>query len=148
MAKFIIYTDGGVVKNPGKAAIGAVIYKIENQQNILLKEYGKLLDGERTNNEAEYEALIFVLNKIKQLIGKVNLEKSQIEIRSDSQLLVKQLNRQYKIENEKIIPLFIKVWNLLTLFPNVKIVNIPREKNQKADSLVKKFLTLDQNKLL
>jgi ribonuclease HI len=146
MEKYIIYTDGGASGNPGKAAIGILIYKLKQNKKILIKEYSKPLEGIKTNNEAEYEALIFALNKLKQLIGKKNIKNSAIEINSDSQLLVKQLNRKYKIENQNIIPLFIKTWNLLVEFPKVKIINIPREKNKLADSLVKK--SLNQAKLL
>jgi ribonuclease HI len=146
MEKYIIYTDGGASGNPGKAAIGILIYKLKQNKKILIKEYSKPLEGIKTNNEAEYEALIFALNKLKQLIGKKNIKNSAIEINSDSQLLVKQLNREYKIENQNIIPLFIKTWNLLVEFPKVKIINIPREKNKLADSLVKK--SLNQAKLL
>lgn len=140
MEKYIIYTDGGAINNPGKAAVGVLIFKEEGGKEILLKEYAKSLEGVKTNNEAEYEALIFALNKLKKIVGKNNLKNALVEIRSDSQLLVNQLNRRYKVENERIIPLFIKVWNLLTLLPNVKIVNIPRQKNKLADKIVKNIL--------
>lgn len=140
MDKYIAYTDGGAVNNPGKAAIGVLIYKEEGGREILLKEYSKSLEGKKTNNEAEYEALIFALNKIKQILSKEKVKHTEVEIRSDSQLLVNQLNRKYKVESDKIIPLFIKVWNLLTLFPNIKILNIPREKNMLADGHVKNAL--------
>ncbi len=140
MEKYIIYTDGGVINNPGKAAIGVLIYKEKDGKEFLLKEYSKTLEGEKTNNEAEYEALIFALNKIKQILGKEKIKNTKVEIRSDSRLLVNQLNRKYKVESEKIIPLFVKVWNLLTLFPNIEIIHIPREKNILADDSVKNAL--------
>ncbi len=140
MEKYIIYTDGGAINNPGKAAIGVLIYKEKDGKEFLLKEYSKTLEGEKTNNEAEYEALIFALNKIKQILGKEKIKNTKVEVRSDSRLLVNQLNRKYKVESEKIIPLFVKVWNLLTLFPNIKIIHIPREKNILADDSVKNAL--------
>ena len=69
--KLIIYTDGGARGNPGPAAIGVVI---QNEKGNTIKKYGEKI-GEKTNNEAEYEAVIFALRKLKQLFGKENTKK-------------------------------------------------------------------------
>jgi ribonuclease HI len=134
--KIIVYTDGGARGNPGPAGIGVVI---TDEKNNVIKEYSKEI-GIRTNNEAEYEAVIFALQKIKQLFGKEKVKKINIEIRMDSELVARQLNGKYKIEEEKLFPLFIKIWNLKMDFGNISFVEIPREKNREADRLLNEEL--------
>ncbi len=103
------------------------------------KEYGEYL-GEKTNNQAEYEAVIFALKKIKQLIGKAKAKESDVEIRMDSELVVKQLNGKYKIMEENLQPLFVGVWNLKFDFKMVEFRHVPREENRKADRVVNEVL--------
>lgn len=128
--KLIIYTDGGSRGNPGPAAIGIII---EN------KKYSKYI-GIKTNNEAEYEAVIFALKKAKQILGTKKSKNVEIEINLDSQLIANQLNGLYKIKEEKMFPLFIAIWNLKQDFKKVYFINIPREKNKEADKLVNQEL--------
>lgn len=137
MKKFIIYTDGGSRGNPGKAAIGVVICNEKDQE---VKKYGEYLGDNLTNNEAEYSAVIFALKKFKALFGKKLAENTDIELRADSELVVKQLNGEYKLENEKIQKFFIEIWNLKIDFKNVKFKHIPRERNREADRLVNEAL--------
>ncbi len=101
--------------------------------------YGEYL-GRGTNNEAEYSAVIFALKKFKALFGKKLAENSEVEIKSDSEFLVKQMNAEYKILDEKIQKLFIEVWNLKMDFKSVKFRHIAREKNKEADRLVNEAL--------
>ncbi len=136
MTKIIVYTDGGSRGNPGPAAIGLIV---RNEKKEILKRYSEYL-GETTSNEAEYQALIFALKKIKLLYGKKKIKDLEIEIRSDSELLIKQLNGEYKILEQNIQSLFIKAWNLKTDFDNVKFILIPREENKEADGLVNEVL--------
>ncbi len=136
MTKIITYIDGGSRGNPGPSAIGIVIL---NEKEEILKKYSEYL-GETTNNEAEYQALIFALKKIKLLYGKKKISELEVEIRSDSELLVSQLNGEYKILTPAIQSLFIKAWNLKTDFGKVKFVLVPREKNKEADRLVNEAL--------
>ncbi|MBI4709108.1 MAG: ribonuclease HI family protein [Candidatus Portnoybacteria bacterium] len=138
--KFIVYTDGGSRGNPGPAAIGVVI---ANEKNEPLKKYSQAI-GEKTNNEAEYEAVIFALKKVKALYGKEKTKESEIEMRIDSELVVKQLNHEYKIEEPNIQQLFLKVWNLIINFGEVKFISIPREENKEADRLVNQALDKKQ----
>jgi len=70
----------------------------------------------------------------------------QIELFSDSQLLVKQMNGEYKVINSKIQPLFLTAWNLKIGYKNIKICFIPREKNQEADKLVNQALDAENKK--
>jgi len=146
MRKVIIYTDGGSRGNPGPAAIGVVFY---NEKSQAIKEYSEYLGDNLTNNEAEYRAVIFALKKFKALFGKKLAKNSEIEIKSDSELLIKQLKGEYKILEPKIQPLFLTVWNLKLDFKKVKLTLISREKNKAADKLVNKALdgTVDNSTL-
>ncbi|HCC59873.1 MAG: hypothetical protein A2402_00590 [Candidatus Staskawiczbacteria bacterium RIFOXYC1_FULL_37_43] len=140
MKKFIIYTDGGSRGNPGKAGIGVVICNEKDQE---VKKYGEYLGDNMTNNEAEYSAVIFALKKFKALFGKKLAENTEIELRADSELVVKQLNGQYRLENPKIQQFFIEIWNLKFDFKSVKFKHIPRERNREADRLVNEALNAE-----
>lgn len=137
MKKFIIYTDGGSRGNPGQAAIGIII---RNEKEQELKKYGEYLGDNLTNNEAEYQAVIFALKKFKALFGKKLAEHTEIEIRCDSEFLVLQVNGEYKIFDEKIQKLFLELWNLRLDFKKTKFKYISREKNKEADRLVNEAL--------
>lgn len=128
--KAVIYTDGGARGNPGPAALGAVIGG---------KAYGEYL-GTKTNNEAEYAAVIFGLRKLKALIGKAKARRLEVEVRSDSELLVRQMNRKYKIEEPHLKPLFADVWNATLDFKRVDFVHVRREENKLADRKVNETL--------
>jgi len=144
MNKVIIYTDGGSRGNPGPAAIGIVFC---NQKNQIIKKYSQKLN-KTTNNVAEYEAVIFALQKFKALFGKKLAKSTEIELRSDSDLLIKQLNGRYKILDSKIQPLFLEVWNLKFDFKKVKFKFISRKKNKEADSLVNEALDSSTKQLI
>ena len=136
MKKITIYIDGGSRGNPGPAGIGAVFY---NEKKQIIKKYCEYL-GETTNNEAEYQAFILALKKFKKLFGKKTAKVSKIEVKSDSQLLVKQLKGEYKVLNENIQPLFLQAWNLQLDFKKIKIKYISRDKNKEADALANQAL--------
>src|SRR3989338_623477 len=137
MKKIVIYTDGGSRGNPGKAAIRVVFCNEIGQE---IKKFGEYLGDGLTNNEAEYQAVIFGLKKFKSVFGKAVAKVSEVEVRSDSELLVNQMNGKYKLENEKIQKFFVEIWNLKIDFKEVKFKAIPREKNKEADRLVNKLL--------
>lgn len=137
--KIIINTDGGSRFNPGPSAIGVVIAS----EKEVLKKYGEVIE-DGTNNEAEYKAVIFALQKAKILFGKNKAKEMEIEVKMDSELVVKQLNHQYRLKQEHIQKLFIQVWNLIMEFKSVDFKHIPREKNKEADRLVNE--ALDQGK--
>ena len=142
MRKIIIYTDGGSRGNPGPGAIGVVFC---NQKGEVIKEFSEYL-GNCTNNEAEYQAVIFALKKFKSLFGKKLAKSTEIEIRSDSELLIKQLKGEYKVLEPKIQSLFIQIWNLKIDFKKVSFKAISRNKNIRADKLVNEALD-SQNKV-
>lgn len=133
MQKLIIYTDGGSRGNPGPSAIGAAFVSFND--GAAARTYGERIpDG--TNNEAEYKAVIFALKKAKQLYGKEKAKQMDVEVRADSELLVRQLNGAYKLSQKHIQELFIEVWNLKTDFKKVDFTHIPREQNALADKMV------------
>ena len=137
MKKIIIYTDGGSRGNPGPSAVGVVFC---NEKNQCFKNYSEYLGDNLTNNEAEYRAIILALKKFKAIFGKKIAKNSAVEIKSDSELLIKQLKGEYKILDSKIQSLFINVWNLRIDFKNIKFTLISREKNELADQLVNEAL--------
>jgi len=141
--KYVIYTDGGSRGNPGPAAIGVVI---QNENGETIKQYGEAI-GETTNNDAEYKALISALRKAKALLGKEKIKQLELEVRMDSELAVKQLNHEYKIQDANIQSLFIEVWNLTIDFGSIKFVYVPREQNKEADALVNQALDSQQGNL-
>ncbi|MEK7452908.1 MAG: ribonuclease HI family protein [Patescibacteria group bacterium] len=129
MNKIIIYTDGGSRGNPGPSAIGIVI---KNDKEEILKTYGEKI-GIGTNNEAEYKAIIFALQKAKLLLGKTKTKQLDVHMKMDSELAVKQLTGEYKLMNENIQRFFIEIHNLKTEFKNVTFEHIRREFNKEAD---------------
>ena len=137
MKKFTIFTDGGSRGNPGVSAIGVVICNERSQE---IKKFGEYLGDNLTNNDAEYSAIIFALKKFRSLFGKALTEITDIEIKSDSELVVKQLNGEYRLTDPKIQQFFIEIWNLKFDYKSVKFKHIPREKNKEADRLVNEVL--------
>lgn len=137
MKKITIYTDGGARGNPGPAAAGAVFV---NERKQPFKKFSQYLGDEVTNNEAEYQAVILALKKFKETFGKKVAKETTVTLKSDSELLVKQLNGQYKIKESNIQDLFLELWNLTIDFAGVKFKHVPREKNKGADSLVNEEL--------
>ena len=137
--KITIYCDGGSRGNPGPAALGVYIPDFK-------KEYSQYL-GKTTNNDAEYQAIIFALKKIKQLVGKEKTKKTEAEIKADSELIVNQLNGEFKIKEKNLIPFFIEIWNLKQDFKKVSFKHIPREQNIHADILVNKELDNQRKEL-
>ncbi len=141
--KIIIYTDGGSRGNPGPAAIGGVISVVENNSEArLLKknEFSEFIGDSRTNNEAEYEALIYALDQAKKVVSKKEAKKMSVECFLDSELVVKQLNHEYKLKDKRIQQYFIIIWNLTLDYKSVKFNHIRRELNKEADALVNKAL--------
>ena len=132
MSDYIIYTDGGSRGNPGPAAYGFVI---QDAKSRTIKEYGEAI-GRSTNNIAEYKALVAGLKKLKALIGSDKASSAIVEVRADSELLMKHLNGKYKIKEPDLIPLFIEIWNIKQDFKEIIFIHIPREENKMADHMV------------
>ncbi|MCH7730357.1 ribonuclease HI family protein [Patescibacteria group bacterium] len=133
-----IYCDGGARGNPGPSAAAFVVIKgttVEHKATEYL--------GERTNNEAEYAAVIMALSWLSD--NKRLIAKKEVVFYLDSELVAKQLSGEFKIKSKKLLPKFLSVKKLEKVI-GVKIgyVSVPREKNRLADFLVNKIL--DQKK--
>jgi ribonuclease HI len=123
--KLIIYTDGGARGNPGPAGLGAVLYDTDRKK---VAEVSQFL-GVATNNQAEYRAVIAALEKARALGA------AELDFYLDSELVVKQLNREYKVKNKDLAPLFLMIYNLSLSFRRITYTHIFREQNQAADQL-------------
>ena len=129
--KLIVYTDGGARGNPGPAAFGVVI-----GETYMHGEY----IGETTNNVAEYSGLVYALKHAKKGTDEADMAKVDLEVRMDSELIVKQMKGEYKVKNEGLKPLFLEAKKFISHFHSVSFVHIPREKNKEADAMVNKAL--------
>lgn len=129
-SKLIVNTDGGARGNPGPAAIGVVISDLNNK---VLENFSEYL-GEKTNNEAEYLAVIAGL----RLVAKYKPQ--EVIFKIDSELVVRQLNGVYKIKQPHLQELFILLQKEKAKLSQVKFTHVMREDNSQADSLVNKCL--------
>ncbi len=128
MSKLNIYIDGCSKGNPGQAGAAAVIYDSEGQ---LVQKASRYL-GQATNNVAEYSALLLALEEAANLKGR------QLQVFSDSELMVRQYNGQYKIKNKALQKMHIEVRQWVSKFDQVLLSHIPREENREADNLANK----------
>ncbi|HEX74259.1 MAG TPA: ribonuclease HI family protein [Dehalococcoidia bacterium] len=128
--RLIICTDGASRGNPGPAAIGATI---KNEQGKLIAHISQRI-GQATNNHAEYRAIIAALEEATRLGAR------QVAISSDSQLVVRQINGEYRVKKAALKPLYQQVKKLQSLLDDFTITHIPRQQNQEADSLAKMAL--------
>lgn len=134
-----IYTDGGSRGNPGPSAYGFVVYQ---NRRLIFSQSAPI--GKATNNLAEYTGLIKALEWVKKfLITNYELSIASLFVFSDSSLMVNQLNGLFKVKNPVIREMIIKI-RIFEAEIKIPIVykHIPREKNQAADHLVKKALSL------
>ena len=123
--KAVVYTDGASRGNPGPAAIGAVIK--DGQGRVLARISRRI--GRTTNNQAEYQAIVAALEKA------LGLGVATVEVKSDSELAVRQINGRYRVKNTGLRPLHQRVGELRSLFQGFSIASIPRRQNVEADRL-------------
>ncbi len=121
----IIHVDGGSRGNPGPAGAGVVIAD-EHGRRV---HEGAYFYARLTNNEAEYHALVRALERVERLADEPVL------IRSDSELLVRQLTGEYQVKSPRLLPLVHRVQSLLIRRPRWSIEHVPRERNRRADEL-------------
>ena len=132
--KGFLYTDGGARGNPGPSGFAAVLF----DENKLIDFNGKFLSL-ATNNIAEYNGLVLGL----KLAIKNNIK--ELTCLLDSELIVKQVNGEYKIKNTDLQKLKIKVDELIKDFTNITFKHIPREENKLADKIVNLILDTKLN---
>ncbi|MBP9686967.1 MAG: ribonuclease HI family protein [Candidatus Doudnabacteria bacterium] len=128
--KLIVNTDGGARGNPGPAGIGVVI---RNDAEEIIFEHGSYI-GEQTNNVAEYSALIKALEAAHDLGG------TDVLVRMDSELIVKQMQGLYKIKEPTLQGLAARVVKLKNSFHSVVFAHVRREFNKDADRMVNQAL--------
>ena len=121
----IIFTDGVAVPNPGSAGYGVVIQAADGKPITTISRS----IGFGTNNQAEYHGLIAGLEKA------IDLGAGSVDVRSDSQLMVRQISGQYRVKSPSLTPLYQQVVELKSRFKQFSIRHIPRELNQEADRL-------------
>lgn len=129
--EYTMFFDGCSKSNPGEAGIGVVVYNSNCEEIVIISQS----IGIKTNNEAEYMALIeglktLIMRGIKKVI-----------IFGDSQLVIKQVKKEYKVKSENLIPLYNLVQELVTSFEYIEFNHILRNKNKRADQLANIALT-------
>ncbi len=125
-----LYTDGGARGNPGPAGSGAVLLALDGESEAgVLREESKYI-GETTNNQAEYMGLIIGLESARDM-GAL-----EVDVRMDSELIVRQLLGQYKVKQPELAKRFFEVKQLCMSFKKVQFTHVPRAQNAHADRLV------------
>ncbi len=130
--RLMIYSDGGARGNPGPAAIAFIAL---NDRNETVKADTRFV-GERTNNQAEYEALLLALKFAAEF------KAQEVICHLDSELVARQLNGEYTVKNSQLQQLWRRVQALKGCFNKISFVNVPRENPQiqRADALVNEAL--------
>ena len=134
-ATWTVYTDGASRGNPGPASIGAVVYNVAGEEMHTVSRR----IGRATNNEAEYQATIAGLEAALGLGG------GSVDLRMDSQLIVRQLEFRYRVRNARLRPFFERVVELKRQFDSFKVSHVPREQNKRADQLANLALDSGQD---
>jgi ribonuclease HI len=130
-----LFTDGGARGNPGPAAYG---YVLESEDGAVLAAHGEAI-GTATNNVAEYRALIAGLEKA------LELRADELEVVSDSELLVKQMRGEYKVKNAALRDLSLQAASLARKLGSVSYTAVRREHNELADQLVNEALDASES---
>ncbi len=124
--ELVVHIDGGARGNPGPAGVGVVVQTADD--GTYLHRRGYFL-GETTNNVAEYNGLLHALELVSDYTP------NAVRFVSDSQLMVKQINGEYKVKDAKLKPLFAKAKSRLADLPRWEVTHVKREQNQTADEL-------------
>lgn len=145
MDTILINTDGGSRGNPGPAAIGIVFSNAEGKE---IHRYNKFI-GKATNNEAEYQAIIKALDILirSKWFLENNVAEKKVICRLDSQLVVEQVNGNYKIKQEHIKLFIAQIRQMVSqMHLDISFIYVPREENKVADKLVNKALDQELEK--
>ena len=130
LKKVVIFADGASRGNPGPAAIGVTI---KDERGELIAFISRRI-GKVTNNQAEYRAIIAALEHA------ITLGANQVEIHSDSELVVRQINGEYRVKKVTLKPLYQQVKQLQGSLESFTITHIPRQQNTEADNLANNAL--------
>ncbi len=132
LKKTIIFTDGASRGNPGPAAIGVTI---KDEQGRLITSLSQRI-GKATNNQAEYRAVIAALEEA------TRLDARWVDIKMDSELVVKQINGEYRVKKATLKPLYQQVKQMQGALESFTITHIPRRQNTEADKLANRALDI------
>lgn len=124
-----IFCDGGSRGNPGPAGIGAVVLDASREPATVIATVSEAI-GVATNNVAEYQALISGLE------AAADFGARRVEVRADSQLIIRQLEGRYRVKNPGLQPLYRRAMELLRGYAEVDLRHVYREENTEADALV------------
>jgi len=127
---FTLFFDGCSKGNPGKAGAGAVIYK----NNTEIYSISSYVGDKKTNNIAEYTGLIIGLSEA------INLKIKKLNVKGDSELIIKQMNDEYKVKSTHILQLFKNAKKLTELFDEITFNHVYRNDNRRADELANNSL--------
>ena len=123
--RWTVFADGASRGNPGPASIGAAVYDPAGHE---VHTVSRRL-GRATNNEAEYQAAIAGLE------GALALGARHVDLRLDSELVVRQLQYRYRVRNPRLQPFFHRIIELRNRFDSFDVVHVPRIQNKRADQL-------------
>ena len=128
---FTIHGDGGSRGNPGPAGSGAVI---RDENGSLIATVSQFL-GVRTNNYAEYESVILAFQALQKIVPKEEWGVVSVDVKMDSELVVKQVNKEYKVKHPVLKEQFLRLREALAPFGRVQFIHVPRAQNADADAL-------------
>lgn len=131
MTHFTIHADGGSRGNPGPAGSGAII---RDHLGNSVASVSQFL-GIRTNNYAEYEAVILAFETLARLVGKERVSTTSVEVKMDSELVVKQMKGIYKVKHPTMKAQYARLTHAAGAFKEVSFTHVPRAENSDADAL-------------
>jgi ribonuclease HI len=129
--RFTIHADGGARGNPGPAGAGAVV---RDEYGSTVASVSKFL-GHRTNNFAEYEAVILAFEELLKLVPALERELTDVSVKMDSELVVKQMKGEYKVKHPVLKEQHARLGQVLAAFGTVSFAHVRREENGDADAL-------------
>ena len=141
MAHSASHADGGARGNPGPAGAGAMI---RDELGNSVAAVSQFL-GHRTNNFAEYEAVILALDALAQLIPADAGAHTSVVVKMDSELVVKQMNNVYKVKHPVMKEQFVKLARAAATFGTVSFTHVPRAQNKDADALANEAMDRGAN---
>ncbi|MCX6786421.1 MAG: ribonuclease HI family protein [Candidatus Kaiserbacteria bacterium] len=131
MFHFTIHADGGARGNPGPAGAGAMI---RDELGNAVASFSKFL-GTRTNNFAEYKAVILAFEALTKIVPAAKRAGTSIIVKMDSELVVKQMRGEYKVKNATLKEQSARLKQIASAFKSVSFIHVPREENSDADFL-------------
>lgn len=131
LMQFSIHADGGARGNPGPSGAGAVVRDALGNIVVSVSEFL----GHHTNNFAEYEAVILAFTRLMEIVPKTERDTTSVIVKLDSELIVKQVHKEYKVKNPVLKEQYAKLLQCIDAFGDVSFTHVPRAQNKDADAL-------------